>query len=285
MASKKPTPKVSRISRDRTVAYARKQKPGAGTDEPSAEATTEAATEAASEAATEATADRAAPSDAAPATTTTKLHERASRATASPTDVTEPMQAVTPGSVMPTDVIAPSAMQTPIAAAPTDVTAPMQAMTPALSVDDADDVRPAAPGERARARMATVSMPVLVSVGAPPEMPSGPAAVAAPIDPQVAEAPTRMPGPREIPGGSPDDPASPPGKVPSGDSRSMRRRTERYEFALIYRIQTYVICRFGAVGTRGQWRVVEYPTSASASHAYAKEVSRFVSEGFSDYRD
>jgi hypothetical protein len=38
------------------------------------------------------------------------------------------------------------------------------------------------------------------------------------------------------------------------------------------------------IGTRGQWRVVEYPTVASASHAYAKECSRFVSEGFSDYR-
>jgi predicted DNA-binding WGR domain protein len=64
----------------------------------------------------------------------------------------------------------------------------------------------------------------------------------------------------------------------------MRRRTDRYEFALVYRIQTYVISRFGEVGTRGQWRVVEYPTSAAASHAYAKECSRFVSEGFSDYR-
>ena len=41
----------------------------------------------------------------------------------------------------------------------------------------------------------------------------------------------------------------------------------------------------GVVGTRGQWRVVEYPTSASAGSSYAKECSRFVSEGFSDYRD
>ena len=138
-------------------------------------------------------------------------------------------------------------------------------------------------------------MPVLASVGVPPAMPAEPAAAVPAIDsgarseagrgPELAEAPTRMPGPREIPAGSPDDPASPPGRVPAGDSRSMRRRTERDEFALIYRMQTYVICRFGAVGTRGQWRVVEYPTSASASHAYAKEVSRFVSEGFSDYRD
>jgi hypothetical protein len=70
--------------------------------------------------------------------------------------------------------------------------------------------------------------------------------------------------------------------VPPGDSRSLRRESR---FALVYRLGTFVISRAGAVGTRGQWRVVEYPTSASASHAYAKECSRFVSEGFSDYRD
>jgi len=94
-----------------------------------------------------------------------------------------------------------------------------------------------------------------------------------------------MPGPREIPSGHPDDAAAPPGRVPAGDSRSMRRRSDRYEFALVYRIQTYVISRVGVVGTRGQWRVVEYPTPTMASHAYAKECSRFVSEGFSDYRE
>ena len=91
-----------------------------------------------------------------------------------------------------------------------------------------------------------------------------------------------MPGPREIPGGSPDDPALPPGHVPRGDSRSLRRGNE---FALVYRIQTCVITRSGIVGTRGQWRVVDYPTSGAAGNAYAKECSRFVSDGFSDYRD
>ena len=96
------------------------------------------------------------------------------------------------------------------------------------------------------------------------------------------EDPTHMPGPKDIPSGEPSDRAPAPGRVPPGDSRSLRRDGE---FALIYRIQTYVISRFGALGTRGQWRVVEYPTSSSASHSYAKECSRFVSEGFSDYRD
>jgi len=94
-----------------------------------------------------------------------------------------------------------------------------------------------------------------------------------------------MPGPREIPAGHPDDPGAAPGRVPPGDSRSMRRHTDRHEFALVYRLKTHVISRVGVVGTRGQWRVVEYPTPAMASHAYAKECSRFVTEGFSDYRE
>jgi hypothetical protein len=139
-----------------------------------------------------------------------------------------------------------------------------------------------------RARSETIKMPVQTAIGAPPAMPplpkdAAPAASAA--DTQRAEDPTSMPGPREIPTGRPDDPARPPGLVPSGDSRSMRRRIDVHEFALIYRKQTFVISRFGVVGTRGQWRVVEYPTSAAASHAYAKECSRFVSEGFTDYRE
>jgi hypothetical protein len=127
------------------------------------------------------------------------------------------------------------------------------------------------------------------SIGGPPEEPAAappvmPAA-APPAAASAAEDPTRMPGPREIPDGHPDDPASPPGRVPPGDSRSLRRRVDRHEFALVYRIQTYVISRVGVVGTRGQWRVVEYPTPTMASHAYAKQCSRFVSEGFSDYRE
>jgi hypothetical protein len=142
------------------------------------------------------------------------------------------------------------------------------------------------PADPERARTATVSMPVQASIGAPPAMPQEAPAAPQPISGNIeaVEDPTHMPGPREIPEGRPEDPASPPGFVPRGDSRSMRRRVDRYEFALIYRIQTFVISRVGAVGTRGQWRVVEYPTSTSASHAYAKECSRFVSEGFSDYR-
>ncbi len=130
-----------------------------------------------------------------------------------------------------------------------------------------------------RARTETVVMPAGM-FGRPPEMPK----TTSPPPPTFGdvEDPTHMPGPREIPGGKPDDPAAPPGRVPPGDSRSLRHDRS---FALIYRIGTFVISRVGIIGTRGQWRVVEYPTSTAASHSYAKECSRFASEGFSDYRE
>jgi len=113
-------------------------------------------------------------------------------------------------------------------------------------------------------------MPMEIVASAPPAMPGG------------VEDPTQLPHPRDVPQGSADDAAPPPGRVPPGDSRSLRNAGQ---FALVYRIGTFVITRVGAVGTRGEWRVVEYPTSAAASHAYAKQCSRFVSEGFWDYRD
>jgi hypothetical protein len=125
-----------------------------------------------------------------------------------------------------------------------------------------------------------MAMPLAVDLGKPPEMPSTTAPP--PLALGAVEDPTHMPGPKDVPAGSPGDPAPPPGHVPPGDSRSLRRDNE---FALIYRVGTCVISRTGVVGTRGQWRVVEYPTSASASNSYAKECSRFVSEGFSDYRE
>jgi hypothetical protein len=131
-----------------------------------------------------------------------------------------------------------------------------------------------------RPRTETMVMPTVGQFGGPPAMPR--TSAPPPLTFGTVEDPTHMPGPREIPGGNPEDPAPAPGRVPPGDSRSLRRDNE---FALVYRMGTYVISRFGTVGTRGQWRVVEYPTSSSASHSYAKECSRFVSEGFSDYRD
>jgi hypothetical protein len=130
-----------------------------------------------------------------------------------------------------------------------------------------------APTEPTRARADTAAMPVVAPVGTPPEIPASMATV---------EDPTYMPTSKNIPDGNPTDRALPPGHVPPGDSRCFRRGDE---FALVYRQGTCVISRFGTVGQRGQWRVVEYPTSASASNSYAKECSRFVAEGFSDYRD
>ncbi len=121
----------------------------------------------------------------------------------------------------------------------------------------------------ARSRSATISMPPEAPVGAPPSVPGS------------VEEPTQMPGPREVPGGNVTDPATPPGLVPAGDSRSLRMGNE---FALVYRQGAAMITRFGTVGQRGQWRVVEYPTPASASSSYAKEVSRYIGDGFSDYR-
>ena len=146
-----------------------------------------------------------------------------------------------------------------------------------------EPMRPVAPApavEPTRARTDTAVMPQVAPVGVPPEMPK----TTAPPPPAKGsvETPTHMPSARDVPSGNPDDPAPAPGLVPPGDSRSLRRGKD---FALIYRQATFVISRFGAVGTRGQWRVVEYPTSSAASHAYAKECSRFVSEGFSDYRE
>jgi hypothetical protein len=134
-------------------------------------------------------------------------------------------------------------------------------------------------GQPLEGRAKTQTLAMADDLGRPPEMPTSSAPP--PLALGDVEEPTHMPGPRDIPGGDPSDRAPAPGRVPPGDSRSFRKPDE---FALIYRLGTYVISRFGTIGTRGQWRVVEYPTSSSAAHSYAKEASRFVSEGFSDYR-
>ena len=262
MASGKRTPKVSRISRGRTLAYARKQKPSADGGEGAGRGDDDDGHDAAASA--EAPADK---SDAA-------------GAAAASIDIAAGV----------------AGSQGPSAAGAAGISGAKESIggAPVPGTEAAPPAAPIAP----RAETDTIKM-APISIGAPPAMPA-PAQVSAQVDVKSVEAPTHMPGPREIPGGEPGDPAPPPGLVPRGDSRSMRRRNEHarqeagalasvtrgaYEFALVYRIQTYVISRVGAVGTRGVWRVVEYPTPAMASHAYAKECSRFVSEGFSDYRE
>jgi hypothetical protein len=131
----------------------------------------------------------------------------------------------------------------------------------------------AAPTEQEppRAQSQTIAMPLNAAVGAPPAIPAA----------SAVEDPASLPGPKDIPAGDPTTPAPPPSKVPPGDSRSLRRGTD---FALIYRQQTHVITRIGTVGQRGTWRVVEYPTVAMAATSYARECSKFVADGFSDYR-
>lgn len=92
---------------------------------------------------------------------------------------------------------------------------------------------------------------------------------------------TELPSPRQLPRGAPTDAAPPPGLVPRGDSRSLRRGEL---FALVYRVHSFVITRHGKLGQLGHWSAIEYPTPSAASHAYARGCSHWVSEGFSDYR-
>jgi hypothetical protein len=246
MASRKRTPETSRIARSSTVAYSRKQKSSDDTVEESPVEAEKKPDEAKVD-------DKPEPGIDPTAKALLEAKEKSKRAQTEPT-VETPRQRASTEVDPPVPDVAPWPDATPVPMKPID--------TP--------------PG---RSHADTVAMPAQASLGQPPEMP-----VAAPpqADSRAVEQPTRMPGPREIPPGNPEDPAPPPGIVPRGDSRSLRRGSE---FALIYRIQTYVISRTGVIGTRGQWRVVDYPTSSSAAHSYAKECSRFVSEGFSDYRE
>jgi hypothetical protein len=160
------------------------------------------------------------------------------------------------------------------------------AKTDDAKADEAKAEAPAGEPERPvvmvstpRAHTETMAMPSH-PVGKPPELPTT-APPPAPVATGAVESPTNLPVPKNVPAGNPDDPAPAPGLVPPGDSRSLRNGNE---FSLVYRMGTFVISRAGTVGKRGVWRVVEYPTSSAASHGYAKECSRFISEGFSDYR-
>ena len=269
MASAKRTPKVSRISRGRTVAYARKQKTppegdgGDGGDDRDG---------------TEDGGDEAVDPSANPAEPGAPEPGAAEPGAAEPASALPAPVAIPP---VPAPVVRAAGSGPAITPPATVEPAPAQPPSSAAATAPAAPAVPAVPAPL-RSRSDTVTMP-MQTLGTPPAMPSD-AAAPAPANVTSAEDPTQMPGPLQIPGGNPGDPASPPGLVPKGDSRSLRRYTEGAEFALIYRAQTFVITRVGLVGTRGVWRVVEYPTSAYASHAYAKECSRFVSEGFSDYR-
>ena len=104
-----------------------------------------------------------------------------------------------------------------------------------------------------------------------------------PASRQPCEDPTHMPGP-EDPGGRSRRPGPPPGPRPA------RRFAVAPQAATssrsIYRSGTAVITRSGTVGTRGQWRVVEYPTSGlGRAMRTRRSAADSSSEGFSDYRE
>ncbi len=238
------------IVREATVALSRRQRGDGGADDESESKPADAKTEApdAKPEVADAKPADAKPADAKPAD--------AKPADAKPADAKDKQDDTTPLPMKPGDAKKSEAKP---AAAP----APAPAPAPDLP----------------RAKTETIAMPG-GDLGRPPDMPQSVAPP--PLAFGTVENPTHMPGPKDIPSGEPNDRAAAPGVVPRGDSRSLRKGGE---FALIYRIGTYVISRFGSVGQRGQWRVVEYPTSSAASHSYAKECSRFVTEGFSDYRE
>lgn len=282
---RKRTPTTSKITRGGTIAYARKQtKSGEGDDADVKDASKLDPKKSEAKDAPAAAPEQARPGERA------QDSDRVKTAPASPAKDDRP--AAAPAAAPPlgegpksatrnepptsTDLGAPAAPKPAPAGSP-EPAAPRPGDGPKSA---AGNELPTTP-EPTRARVETVTMPAEVVVGQPPEIP----ATAIIGDTRAVEDPTAMPGPTQIPPGNPQDVAAPPGVVPRGDSRSFRKRGDAYEFALVYRQGTAVISRFGVVGTRGQWRVVEYPTPQMASNAYAKECSRFVSEGFSDYRD
>jgi hypothetical protein len=252
MARSKGTPERSKLVRSQTAAFSRKQRTEGG-DEPGAKP------------------DKEKPETAeAKAEPEPGKRDKGDKSDKSDKAIPEPSSAA---ETQPVLMRRPDPKDLPEIEPPEPKAEPWPDATPR-------PMKPVEPGEGVRQRQATVAMPTVADLGRPPEMPR--TAAPPPLALGSVEDPTHMPGPREIPSGNPDDPAPAPGRVPPGDSRSLRRDNE---FALVYRVGTCVITRTGTLGTRGQWRVVEYPTSAAASSSYAKECSRFVSEGFSDYRE
>jgi hypothetical protein len=77
---------------------------------------------------------------------------------------------------------------------------------------------------------------------------------------------------------------APPGIAPRGPIRSLRRMDEggTEQFVLIFAKANFLIKRAGVVGQRGTWTVVDYPSTSSASFAYARECSDLTSQGFRD---
>jgi hypothetical protein len=110
---------------------------------------------------------------------------------------------------------------------------------------------------------------------------TAPAAAATPA--ATGDAPFELIPAAYVKVGNPSTAELPPGPAPMGDARSLRRMGDEPEFAMVYRDKNAVVSRRGPIGRRGICRVVNYPTSAGAAHAYAQECSRLIGEGFADY--
>jgi hypothetical protein len=116
-----------------------------------------------------------------------------------------------------------------------------------------------------------------------PEVMPMPEAVPTPVS---DDAPATLLAPDAIERGDAEASAPPPGPAPAGDARSLQRLRAGAPalFALIYRHGASLVMRSGTIGRQGQWRVVDYPTPAAASRAYAREVGVFVDDGYVDVR-
>ena len=105
-------------------------------------------------------------------------------------------------------------------------------------------------------------------------------------EPIADEDPEALLSPDQIDRGDAESTAPPPRRAPSGDCRSLQRLRPGAPalFALVYRHGSSLVMRSGTIGRQGQWRVVDYPTPAAASRAYAREVGVFVEDGYTDVR-
>lgn len=115
----------------------------------------------------------------------------------------------------------------------------------------------------------TAALPVPVPVPLP-----APAPTPEPDPPAVLLAPT------DIVPADPTAPDAPPGRVPPGDSRSLRHGDS---FALVYRHGISLISRTGRVGQHGSWKIIDYPSPLQAAAAYAAECSRLLALGYADH--
>lgn len=251
METPKP-PASSSLRRPSTRPYARRRPKG---DSDDAAALDGAAPAAASAASAEAAVAAVAADIEAPAKkpksrakSKSKPEQSALPVEAPAIEAIEPMapaiEAVAPGAELPAMSAALGALESALASL---------AEPPAAAVDVVDIIAAPAPEHAPVAAISSAEIPAL----------------------------TALPSPRQLPTGAPTELAPPPGLVPRGDSRSLRRGEL---FALVYRVHSFVVTRHGHTGQLGHWSAVEYPTPAAASHAYARGCSHWVSEGFSDYR-